>query len=76
MKAVEPEVVGPKVVGTKVAEPEEAVLEPDEGWTFVGKRKVWRWLAVERASRRIVAGVLGCRGAATERRLFQALPAR
>ncbi len=47
-------------------------------WTFVGrrKRKVWLWLAVERASRRIVAWVLGCRGAATARRLWAALPRR
>ena len=47
-------------------------------WTFVGRRKnkVWLWLAVERASRRIVAWVVGCRGAATARRLWQALPAR
>ncbi|MDQ2770990.1 MAG: IS1 family transposase [Bacteroidota bacterium] len=47
-------------------------------WTFVGrrKRKVWLWLAVERASRRIVAWVLGCRGAATARRLWAALPPR
>ena len=47
-------------------------------WTFVGrkKRKVWLWLAVERASRRIVAWVLGCRGAATARRLWAALPSR
>ncbi|AWM34805.1 hypothetical protein DDQ68_19695 [Hymenobacter nivis] len=65
-----------KAVDSELVEPEEAVLELDEIWTFVGKRKVWRWLAVERASRRIVAGVLGCRGAATGRRLFQALPAR
>jgi len=45
-------------------------------WTFVGrrKRKVWLWLAVERATRRIVAWVLGCRGAATAQRLWQALP--
>ncbi|MBC6613176.1 IS1 family transposase [Hymenobacter sp. BT507] len=52
------------------------VLELDERWTFVGrkKRKVWLWLAVERYSRRIVAWVLGCRGAATLRRLWQALP--
>ncbi|WP_162550097.1 IS1 family transposase [Hymenobacter nivis] len=44
--------------------------------TFVGrrKRKVWLWLAVERASRRIVAWMLGCRGAATARRLWAALP--
>ena len=47
-------------------------------WTFVGckKRKVWLWLAVERRSRRIVAWVLGCRGAATARRLWAALPRR
>ena len=53
-------------------------LEFDELWTFVGRRqrKVWLWLAVERASRRIVAWVLGCRGAATARRLWAALPPR
>lgn len=53
-------------------------LELDAMWTFVGrkKRKVWLWLAVERTTRRIVAWVLGCRGAATARRLWQALPAR
>ncbi|WP_460501140.1 IS1 family transposase, partial [Hymenobacter agri] len=36
-------------------------------WTFVGRkrRKVWLWLAVERASRRVVAWVLGRRDAAT-----------
>ena len=70
---VEPEVVEPEVV-----ESERAVLELDEMWTFVGKRKrkVWLWLAVERASRRIVAWVLGCRGAATGQRLFHSLPAR
>ena len=47
-------------------------------WTFVGHkpRKVWLWLAVERASRRVVAWVLGRRDAATARRLWQALPGR
>ena len=46
-------------------------------WTFVGarKHKVWRWLAVERESRRIVAWVLGDRSRATARRLWQQLPA-
>lgn len=40
-------------------------LELDEIWTLMGrkKRKVWLWLAVERASR-IVAWVMGRRGAA------------
>ena len=47
-------------------------------WTFVGqrRRKVWLWLAVECASRRIVAWVTGRRDAATARRLWQALPQR
>ena len=50
----------------------------DEMWTFVGQRqrKGWLWLAVERASRRIVAWVLGRRDAATARRLWLALPPR
>ena len=53
------------------------MLELDEMWTFVGrkKRKVWLWLAVERHSRRIVAWVLGDRSAATARRLWTQLPA-
>lgn len=53
-------------------------LELDEMWTFVGqrRRKVWLWLAVERASRRVVAWVLGRRDAATARRLWAALPRR
>ena len=53
-------------------------LELDEMRTFVGgrKRKVWWWLVVERASRCSVAWGLGCRGAATARRLWSALPQR
>ena len=56
--------------------PPPAVLELDEMWTFVGRRKnkVWLWLAVARTSRRIVAWVLGGRGAATARRLWLLLP--
>ena len=74
---VEPVVVEPVVVEPVVVEPERAVLEMDEMWTFVGKRKrkVWLWLAVERAPRRIVAWVLGRRDAATGWRFFQSLPA-
>lgn len=49
-------------------------------WTFVGRKKrkvwLWLWLAVERASRRIVAWVLGDRSARTARRLWAALPRR
>ena len=44
------------------------------------KRKVWLWLAVERARRRIVGWTLGwtlgCRGEAPLRQLWQALPQR
>ncbi|MBG8555498.1 IS1 family transposase [Hymenobacter guriensis] len=52
-------------------------MELDEMWTFVGRkrRKVWRWLAVERHTHHIVAWVLGTPGTATARRLWQALPA-
>ncbi len=54
------------------------MLELDEMWTFVGRkrRKVWLWLAVERASRRIVASTLGNRGQASARRLWHLLPKR
>ena len=57
---------------------EATALESDEMGAFVGRRKckVWLWLAVERASRRIVGWVLGGRGAAACRRLRQALPPR
>ena len=52
--------------------------ELDEIWTLVGRKKrtVWLGLAVERASRRIVAWVMGRRDAATARRFWQALPRR
>ena len=40
------------------------------------KRKVWRWLVVERASRRLVAGVVGQRDTATAQRLWPVLPRR
>ena len=40
------------------------------------KRKVWLWLAVERARRRIVGWTLGSRGESSLRKLWQALPRR
>ena len=75
---IESEMIEPEMVEPEMVEPEKAVLKLDERWTFLAKRKrkVWRWLAVERATRRIVGWVLGCRGAATGRRLFQVLPLR
>jgi IS1 family transposase len=58
-------------------------LEREEMWTLwasenasFGKRKLWRWLAVERDARRIVAWGLGSRGTATRARLWRALPRR
>ena len=43
----------------------------DELWSFVGhkKRKVWLWLAVERARRRMVGWTLGSRGESSLRKL-------
>ncbi|RZJ89509.1 MAG: IS1 family transposase [Hymenobacter sp.] len=50
-------------------------LELDKMWSFVGSKayKAWLWLAVERASRRIVAWVVGGRSA---QRLWGTLPRR
>ena len=52
------------------------MLELDELWSFVchKKRKVWLWLVVERARRRIVGWTPGSRAEAPLRRLWQALP--
>ena len=68
----------PRLRPKKAQRQEWEALELDEMGTFVGQRrlKVWLWLAVERASRRIVAWVLGRRDAATARRLWEALPRR
>ena len=53
----------PRRRSKKAQRKQPEALELDEMWTFVGckQRKVWRWLPVERASRRIVAWVLGHR---------------
>ena len=62
----------------KAQRKEWEILELDELWSFVGhkKRKVWLWLAVERARRRIVGWVLGSRGQVPLRQLWNALPRR
>ena len=54
----------PRLRSKKARKKRWEALELDEMWTFVGRkqRKVWRWLAVERASRRVVAWVTGRRG--------------
>jgi len=68
----------PRLRPKKAQRREREALELDEMRTFVGRRrrKGWLWLAVERASRRILAWVTGRRDAATARRLWQALPGR
>ena len=58
------------------AEPEQVELELDELWSFVrykGNQR-WIWLALCKATRQVVACVIGGRGEATCRRLWQAVP--
>ena len=52
-------------------------LELDELWSFVARRasKVWAWVALDRATRQVVAYALGSRGVETGRRLWEAVPA-
>jgi insertion element IS1 protein InsB len=59
------------------AEPATMVLELDELWSFVLKRsnKRWVWIALSRATRQVVAYVVGDRSAATGRKLWQQIPA-
>jgi insertion element IS1 protein InsB len=58
-------------------DPEEAVaLELDELWSFVLKRanKRWIWIALCRATRQVVAYVVGDRSWATCQKLWAAVP--
>jgi insertion element IS1 protein InsB len=59
------------------AEPSQSVLELDELWSFVGKRanKRWVWIALSRATRQVVADVIGDRSGATCRKLWEQIPA-
>lgn len=52
------------------------MLELDELWSFVRTkgRKLWIWLAVCRATRQVVACVVGGRGEATCKQLWRAVP--
>ena len=61
---------------TPPEEPEAAVLELDEMWSFVGSKQgpVWVWIALCRATRQVAAWVLGDRSAETCLRLWAALP--
>jgi insertion element IS1 protein InsB len=55
---------------------EPVVLELDELWSFVGSkaRVAWVWVALDRATRQVVACVLGDRSAATCRALWEQVP--
>ena len=57
------------------AEPDD-VLELDEAWSFVGRRKNkrWLWLALCRRTRQIVAFVIGDRSEKTCKRLYNKIP--
>jgi IS1 family transposase len=59
------------------AEPEATILELDELWSFVTRRanKRWIWIALCRATRQVVAYVVGDRSAATCRKLWEQIPA-
>lgn len=53
------------------------ILECDELWSFVGKkrRQQWIWLAINRETGEIVGVAIGARTKATARKLWASLPA-
>ncbi len=57
-------------------EPAATTLELDELWSFVLKRtnKRWIWIALCRATRQVVAYVIGDRSAATCQKLWEQIP--
>jgi IS1 family transposase len=59
------------------SEPAATVLELDELWSFVLKRtnKRWVWIALSRATRQVVAYVIGDRSRATCQKLWEQIPA-
>lgn len=58
------------------ADPAMMVLELDELWSFVLKRanKRWIWIALCRATRQVVAYVVGDRSAETCQKLWEQIP--
>ena len=54
----------------------DLVIEADEMWSFVGRKKVvwWVWVALDAATRQVVAMVTGGRNEATAQCLWDALP--
>jgi insertion element IS1 protein InsB len=70
----------PELTETLVApdpsEPSQSILELDELWSVVRKRanKRWIWIALCRATRQVVAYVMGDRSRATCQKLWQSIP--
>ena len=64
------------LVEPDVADPQASVLELDELWSFVLKKtcKRWIWVAQCRATRQVVAYVIGDRSEATCRKLWEQIP--
>ena len=66
----------PRLASTLCPARDEEVLELDELWSFVLRRKDkrWIWLALCRRTRQIVAFAIGARHEATCRLLWQRIP--
>jgi len=66
----------PRLASTLCPARDEEVLELDELWSFVLRRrdKHWIWLALCRRTRQIVAFAIGARDEATCRLLWQRIP--
>jgi len=64
------------LVAPGLEKPETLVLELDELWSFVLKRarKRWIWIALCRATRQVVAYVIGDRSQASCRQLWERVP--
>lgn len=65
------------LIASDPAEPTATALELDELWSFVLKKtnKRWVWIALCRATRQVVAYVVGDRSAATCKKLWAQIPA-
>jgi len=61
---------------TPLEKKERLILQCDEMWSFVGRKrnKQWVWIALDADSREVVALVVGDRSQATAQTLWDALP--
>jgi IS1 family transposase len=65
------------LIAPEPTEPATSVLELDELWSFVLKRanKRWVWVALCRATRQVVAYVIGDRSRSSCQKLWERIPA-